>query len=104
MFVHNIDNGDEFEIIKIESYDSETNSISFYTDSFSNYAIATKKASEETNDTKTEEKAESTDNTESVNNKTKVVTPKTGDTILVTASIFIISILGVIITIKFNKK
>lgn len=42
VIVHNIDDGDEFEIIEIESYDAETNTITFYTDSFSNYAIATK--------------------------------------------------------------
>ena len=42
VIVHNIDDGEEFEIIEIESYDPETNAITFYTDSFSNYAIATK--------------------------------------------------------------
>lgn len=42
VIVHNIDDGEEFEIIEIESYDSKTNTITFYTDSFSNYAIATK--------------------------------------------------------------
>ena len=52
VIVHNIDNGDEFEIIPIESYDAETNTISFYTNSFSNYAIANK-ISSTTENTKT---------------------------------------------------
>lgn len=47
VIVHNIDNGDKFEIIKIESYDEKTNTITFYTDSFSNYAIASKNISKE---------------------------------------------------------
>ena len=56
VIVHNIDDGDEFEIIKIESYNKEKNTISFYTDSFSNYAIASKNISkEEVKETKTEE-------------------------------------------------
>lgn len=42
VIVHNIDDGEEFEIIPIESYDPVTNTITFYTDSFSNYAIAAK--------------------------------------------------------------
>lgn len=40
--VHNIHNGDEFETIKIDSYDEATNTITFKTKSFSNYAIAVK--------------------------------------------------------------
>lgn len=83
VIVHNIDNGDKFEIIKIESYDPETNTISFYTDSFSNYAIATK-----TEETKT------TDTTSN---------PKTGDNIIMIISIFAIATVGVFATIKINK-
>ena len=43
IIVHNINDGDEYEIIEIESYDPETNTITFKTKSFSNYAIAVKK-------------------------------------------------------------
>lgn len=42
VIVHNIDDGDEFEIIQIDSYDLETNTVTFRTKSFSNFAIATK--------------------------------------------------------------
>ncbi len=94
VIVHNIDNGDEFEIIEIESYDAETNTISFYTDSFSNYAIASKNAkTEETESQETKDAKE-----------TKLNMPKTGDNILVVISILVISILGIAGTIKFNKK
>ena len=40
VIVHNIDDGDEYEIIKIESYDKEAHTITFKTKSFSNFAIA----------------------------------------------------------------
>jgi len=42
VIVHNIHDGEEYEVIKIESYDEATNTITFKTKSFSNYAIATK--------------------------------------------------------------
>ena len=42
VLVHNIHDGKEFEIINVDSYDEETNTITFKTKSFSNYAIATK--------------------------------------------------------------
>lgn len=41
VIVHNIHDGEEYEIIEIDSYDPETNTITFRTKSFSNYAIAT---------------------------------------------------------------
>ncbi len=40
VLVHNVDDGDEYEIIKIESYDKEAHTITFRTKSFSNFAIA----------------------------------------------------------------
>lgn len=40
VIVHNIHDGDEYEIIEIDSYDPETNTITFRTKSFSSYAIA----------------------------------------------------------------
>ncbi|MDO5123302.1 MAG: dockerin type I repeat-containing protein [Eubacteriales bacterium] len=41
VIIHNIHNGEDFETIPVESYDPETNTITFRTDSFSTYAIAT---------------------------------------------------------------
>ena len=41
VIVHNIHDGEEYEIIKIDSYDKGSNTITFRTKSFSNYAIAT---------------------------------------------------------------
>lgn len=40
VIIHNIHNGEEFETIPVDSYDSKTNTITFKTDSFSTYAIA----------------------------------------------------------------
>jgi len=42
IIIHNVNDGDEYEVIEIESYDPDTNTITFKTKSFSNYAIATK--------------------------------------------------------------
>lgn len=88
VIVHNINDGEEFEIIPIESYDAETNTISFYTDSFSNYAIATKTVEE----TPAEETTDTSSN------------PSTGDNIVMFVSIFAIAALGACIAIKFIKK
>lgn len=41
VIIHNIHNGEDFETIPVDSYDSETNTITFQTHSFSTYAIAT---------------------------------------------------------------
>ena len=38
--IHNIHNGEDFETITIDSYDSKTNTITFKTNSFSTYAIS----------------------------------------------------------------
>ena len=54
IIVHNIDDGDEYEVIEITSYDPETNTITFKTKSFSNYAIATKTVKEQAYELKTE--------------------------------------------------
>ena len=48
VIVHNIDDGDEFEVIEIDSYDPATNTITFRTNSFSNFAIANKVSTPET--------------------------------------------------------
>lgn len=42
VLIHNIDDGDEFEIIEILSYDVDAHTITFKTSSFSGYAIASK--------------------------------------------------------------
>ncbi len=42
VLVHNIGDGDDFEIIEIDSYDQAAHTITFRTRSFSNFAIATK--------------------------------------------------------------
>ena len=42
VIVHNIHDGEEYEIIEIDSYDPKTRIITFKTNSFSNFAIATK--------------------------------------------------------------
>ena len=85
VIVHNIHDGEEYEVIKIDSYDPETNTITFKTKSFSNYAIATKASSTETT---------TTDNSKN---------PKTGDNIAITISIFAIATLGAYTTLKVNR-
>ena len=60
VIVHNVDDGEEYEIIEIESYDPETNTITFKTNSFSNYAIASKVSEEE--EENTEEQNENENN------------------------------------------
>lgn len=81
VIVHNVDDGDEFEIIKIDSWDPKTRILTFKTKSFSNYAIATKPAS-----------------------NTKVSNPKTGDNILIYVSLFAVSIVGFVGIKVYNKK
>ena len=87
VIVHNIDNGDEFEIIPIESYDAETNTISFYTNSFSNYAIANKTSA-------------TTENTKTTDTSSN---PTTGDNIIMIISIFAIATFGIFTILKVNK-
>lgn len=64
VIVHNIHDGEEYEIIPIDSYDPSTNTITFKTRSFSSYAIAGRTAEEES--------------TESDDNATATTTPNTG--------------------------
>ena len=75
-----------YEIIPVE-YDATTNTITFKTKSFSNYAIATK-TSTTTDETKT---------TDTSSN------PTTGDNIIIIISIFAIATFGVFTTLKVNK-
>ena len=81
VIVHNINDGDEYEVIEIESYDSETNTITFRTKSFSNYAIATKTTSEGT-----------------------TTSPNTEDMIMIYSGIMAIAIVGFTVTTLVGKK
>lgn len=79
VIVHNIDDGDEFEVIKIDSYDPKTRIVTFKTKSFSNYAIATKTIKNANN-------------------------PKTGDNVVLYAVVFGLSILSFIGLGIYTKK
>ena len=78
-----------YEVIPT-TYNSETNTITFFTTSFSNYAIASKNATLENNQ------------------KDNCINPKTSDNVIVYIVLFIIAILGiitlVIVNIKKSKK
>lgn len=84
-----------YEIIPT-TYDSTTNTITFKTSSFSNYAIASK-VSNATENTDTVEKT----NTIETENKTN---PKTGDNIILFSTIFILALTGLVGTVIINKK
>lgn len=101
-----------YEIIKPE-YNRVTNTITFKTSSFSNYAIATKTNSNEISD-KTITPTETTDNdivtdsieiknTEAKTSNDTSSNPTTGDNIIMTVLIFIIALIGTCIMLKFNK-
>lgn len=74
-----------YEIIPT-TYDSETNTITFKTSSFSNYAIASKTL---VNDIETEESS---------------ANPKTGDNIIIFSIIFVIALTGILGMFIINKK
>ena len=76
VIVHNVHDGDDFEIIPIESYDPVTRTVTFKTKSFSNYAIGTK----------------GTKNA------------KTGDTIHIYIELLGVSVAGAIISVILLKK
>ena len=81
VIVHNIDDGDQFEIIPIESYNPKTRVITFKTKSFSNFAIAGK---------------------ETVNNT--VTSIKTGDNVIMYVSLLTLCILIVLGKVLYTKK
>ena len=83
VLVHNIHDGEEFEVIEIESYDPKTNTISFRTKSFSNYAIATKVKEKEI---------------------VKESNPQTGDNITLYFAVAAVSVIGFIALIIYLKK
>ena len=119
VIVHNIHDGEKYEIIPIESYDPATNTITFKTKSFSNYAIASKvKEDAEDNEKKdnNSNSSDSTTNTDPVANTTADTKkdddkntatsnlPKTGDNFVMWICLMVASILGVSITYKVLKK
>lgn len=80
VIVHNVHDGDEYEVIEIESYDEATNTITFKTKSFSNYAIATKGEK-----------------------KSNSKLPKTGDSIVTIITAIAAATLGLFVAIKVKK-
>ncbi|MBQ3475406.1 MAG: hypothetical protein IJH20_04485 [Bacilli bacterium] len=81
VFVHNIDDGDEFEIIEIDSWDPKTRIVTFKTNSFSNFAIAEKPA-----------------------NKGNGGNPGTGDDINAYINMLFIGLIGTLGTLIIKKK
>lgn len=80
VLVHNIHDGEQYEIIPIISYDPVENTITFKTKSFSNYALAAKTTSNSTSN------------------------PKTGDIIIIFSGMFIVSTMGFVVTRKLSKR
>lgn len=80
-----------YEIIPT-TYDSETNTITFSTTSFSNYAIASKTATSENNEKDNNIQKDNTN-----------VNPKTGDNVIVYVVLFAIALLGIIVLIIVNS-
>lgn len=102
VIVHNIDDGDEFEIIEIESYDPATNTITFKTKSFSNYAIATKtKATDTTTTPATVTTTPAATTTTTTTNNTS---PKTGDDMMMFVVLLTMSVMGLGIMTKSGLK
>lgn len=90
VFVHEKHDG-TYEIIPT-TYDSETNTITFSTTSFSNYAIASKTATSENNEKDNNIQKDNTN-----------VNPKTGDNVIVYVVLFAIALLGIIVLIIVNS-
>ena len=95
VIIHNIHNGEDFETISVDSYDSETNTITFKTDSFSTYAIAT---------TNTQEHS-ITEGTNTTGDK-NTTSPQTGDNsnMLLWAALLFVGGFGIIGTTVYEKK
>ena len=90
VLVHEKNDG-TYEIIPT-TYDPETNTITFKTSSFSNYAIASKTVAIE---------IEQDNNIQSTNNTDN---PKTGDNIIIFSIIFVIALTGIVATCIISKK
>lgn len=126
VLVHNIHNGEEYEIIEIVSYDEKENTITFRTKSFSNYAIATKVETiteqeienkiENEIEPKNEENKNAAKGTKKEEKKNSIFVdeysydidysenPITGDDIAISTTIFVISAISIIIEFIIIKK
>ena len=103
VLVHNVHDGDKYEIIQIESYDAENHTITFKTKSFSNYAIAVKNTAS-TNTNTNSETNQTTNETNTTQASEEVVVPKTFDNISTYIILLLISVLGMCLSIKKLKK
>lgn len=81
-----------YEIIPT-TYDSETNTITFSTTSFSNYAIASKTVALENNEKDND-----------IQKDTNNANPKTGDNVIVYFVLFAVAILGIVTLVIVNNK
>lgn len=105
VIVHNIHDGDEYEVIQIDSYDEETRTITFKTKSFSNYAIATKASTESTTTDDENTKAEESNAESKAEVKDNVTSsPQTGDIITMVTVCLAIAVVGLGITNKSLRK
>ncbi len=96
-----------YEVIPT-TYDAATNTISFQTSSFSNYAIATKTTTGGTEGTGGNEESdgnvENSPNTAEKENSVVVESPKTGDKVSLYALVFVASLSGLIGLFVKNRK
>ena len=91
-----------YEVIET-IYDESTNTITFSTSSFSNYAIASKKT-ENTTNTETDNKVDNTTNTETDNKVDNTTNPQTGDNIIMFIIIFALALTGILATCIISRK
>lgn len=89
VLVHNIHDGEEYELIELESYDTASNTATFKTRSFSGYAIATKSGTASVSTTAT------TATTEAATVSAKTQSPNTGDAAPI-AAVIVFAVLGMV--------
>ncbi|MBR3199327.1 MAG: InlB B-repeat-containing protein [Bacilli bacterium] len=94
VIVHNVHNGDQYEIISADSYDPETNTITFRTSSFSDFAIASRTVSSD----------QATPTAPATSETKKTNSPQTSDNVILYVVILLISIAGLISSLKFVKR
>ena len=98
VIVHNIHDSEEYEIIEIDSYDPEINTITFRTKSFSGYAIAS-------SDTIADDESEDTDATPSANApNTGAGSVEAGSVQLVSLSSVITATILIFIALSYRKR
>lgn len=102
VIIHNIHDGETFEVIQIDSYDPDTRIVTFKTKSFSNYAIATKtKATDTTTTPATVTTTPAATTTTTTTNNTS---PKTGDDMMMFVALLAMSVMGLGIMTKSELK